>query len=147
MKDFKRRYILAALLSLLLTPQVFGKESSMAIRYLECLTAVWEQNATVKDIQALGELYAEQITYKHPGVGVEMTGRDVVLGAMENFLGTSRLPQPSDVETIMGTGVTVISFNLRLEVQSNDSWLSVERHQVIVLETDNDVITSITDYW
>jgi len=141
------RHFISALIYFVLAAPLHAHEPTLVDRYLECLTAVWEQNATTEDVHNLGKLYAEQVTYSHPRVGIEMSGRDEVLGAMENFLGSSRLPRTSNVKTLTGTGVVVISFDLQLEVRSDNTWVPVERHQVVVLQTSDSVITSITDYW
>jgi len=66
---------------------------------------------------------------------------------MSGFLGTSRLPQLSSIEMLIGSGVTVVAFNLSMEVRSKDGWSQIDRHQPTVLEISDGKITRISDYW
>ena len=130
-----------------IAPQALGQDHTLADRYLERQIAVWKQDSSSKDIEALGELFAEGAVYTHPRVGIIMEGRATILGAMQGFLGTSRLPQASDVEVLAGEGVLVLGFNLSMEVRGDNGWMPIKRRQLIVLEVSNGLITRVSDYW
>lgn len=127
--------------------QLHAQEMPLADQYLECLKAMWAQDASTDDVDAYGRLLEENATYRHPRVGISIEGRSTIVEAMSGFLGTSRLPQLSDIEVLNGAGVTVVAFNLSMEVRSNDGWSRVNRHQITVLEVSEGKITEISDYW
>ena len=128
-------------------PQLKAQENSIAVQYLDSLTALWEEDASSVEIDALGRLLADGAVYQHPRFEMRMEGRSTILAAMTQFLGTSRAPHVSDVVVLNGSGVTVLAFDLSMEVRGEDGWRRIERHQVAVLEVFDGKITRISDYW
>ena len=131
----------------LLIPTLQAQEDTLAQRYLDCLVAIWEEESSSIDVEALGQLLSEDAVYEHPRAGITMEGRTTILGAMSGFLGTSRSPEVSAVEILAGPGVTVVGFDLSMEVQGSEGWLHIDRRQIIVLEFSNGLITGVSDYW
>ena len=124
-----------------------AQEIRLADQYLGCLKAMWEQDASSDEVDAYGRLLGENAVYQHPRVGISIEGRATILEAMSGFLGTSRSPQLSNIEVLVGSGVTVVVFDLSMEVRSRDGWSQIDRHQLTVLEISDGKITTISDYW
>jgi ketosteroid isomerase-like protein len=131
----------------LVVPSLQAQEDALAQQYLDRLVALWEEESSSIDVEALGKLLSEDATYEHPRAGITMEGRTTILDAMSGFLGTSRSPEVSGVEMLSGPNVVVVGFDLSMEVRGSEGWLHIDRRQIIVLEISNGLITRFSDYW
>lgn len=126
---------------------VGAQEREVGETYLARLLDVWEQDASVAEVEALVSLLSEDATYEHPRAGARIDGRRAIENGMAAFLGSSRGPEATEVEIMSGPGVVVLGFDLRMEVHRGADWSVVERRQVIVLEISDGRIVRVTDHW
>ena len=120
---------------------------SLARRYVELLTATWQEKATPQDIDALLALYTENAVYEHTRVGARIQGKDQIRAAMSSFLGATRNPRLQVKSTILGRGIIVLEVEIRADAKGKGDWEPLSRTQVTVLETDGTRIRRIADYW
>ena len=127
--------------------EVGAQEQELGDAYLARLLDVWQQDSSADDVEALVSLVSEHAIYEHPRVRVRIVGRRAIADAMTAFLGTSRDPRATGVETVSGPGVLVLGFDLVMEVQQGAEWSLVQRRQVIVLEISEGRIVRVSDHW
>ncbi len=119
----------------------------MGDMYLARLLDAWKHDSAAADVEALVSLFSEDVVYEHPRVGARMEGRRAIADGMVAFLGASRRPRATDVETVTAPGVVVLGFDLRMEVQQGGEWSPVARRQVVVLEISEGRIVRVIDHW
>jgi len=124
-----------------------GEQHELADLYLGRMIKVWAEDASAADVEALGELLAENVAYEHPRVGIRVEGRRALLDAMGRFLGASRGPRVAGVEVLVGTQVVVLAFDLTIDIRDGEEWTPIDRRQVVVLATEGGLITGISDHW
>jgi ketosteroid isomerase-like protein len=140
-----------SLIGLLIGTPLWGQENestgSIARRYVELLTATWQEKATPQDLDALLSLYAEDAVYEHPRVGARIQGKDQIRMGMGRFHGATRNPRLRIKSTIVGRGVVILEMEVQAEAKGEEAWEPLSRTQVTVLETDGTRIRRIADYW
>lgn len=124
-----------------------SQEERLARAYLDGLIAIWEQDASVDDIEALSSLLAEDAVYEHPRVGISIEGRAAIVAGMTGFLGTTRKPSVTGLTTVVGPGVAAVGFDLTMESEGPEGWVALGRRQVLVLGIADGQIVRVTDHW
>jgi ketosteroid isomerase-like protein len=135
---------------ILVTPlegQENGATDSLARRYVELLTATWQEKATPQNLDALLSLYADDAVYEHPRVGARIQGKDQIRTGMGRFLGATRNPSVRIKSTIVGRGVVILEMEVQAEAKGKTAWEPLRRIQITVLETDGTRIRRVADYW
>ena len=116
--------------------------------WLRSVEEVLREPATTDDIDRLTFLYAADLIYEHPRVGVRIQGRDRVAEAMADFLGQTRNPDIDVHGSTTGEGVIVIDYTLEMDMRTDAGWRPLERRQITVLEvTAEGRIRRILEYW
>lgn len=116
--------------------------------WLRSIEAVLRETASEDDVGRLTFLYAVDVVYEHPRVGVRIEGRDRVAEAMVGYLGRTRNPDIDVHGSTTGEGVIVVDYTLEMEIRTDAGWQSLERRQITVLEvTAEGRIRRILDYW
>ena len=148
LQSFLRKLPLAVIASLMLTGPGESQDADPADAYLALTRAVMAETATAADVDALLALYADDVVYEHPRVGIRIKGSEQVRRGLVAFLGRTRNPEIERQHRIEGEAVRIVTHRVAFEADTPDGWQPVERMQIVVLELDaSHQITRIIDYW
>ncbi|MEP1097350.1 MAG: hypothetical protein ABJG78_19695 [Cyclobacteriaceae bacterium] len=123
-------------------------QNALVGNYLEALKSTMHGKSSAEDILLLTELYATNVIYEHPGIGIKLETKEVISKGLLSFLGSyggeKEGTQIKILNQIFGKGRSTVEFEIKFRTSDGKS---ISRKQVQVLEFKDQQIRRIIDYW
>ncbi len=126
-------------------------EIHVAKDWLVALRSTMHGGSTASDVERVLSLYADDVVYEHPRVGMRIEGKADVRQGMLRFLG-AYAGGPEDVrfevaDLRSAPGVVVVDLQVSMKTRKDDGIADVQRRQLLVVHVKDGRITRVLDHW